>query len=165
MDVPHMANPAVAFTRRADVEGFVAIATVGHSLLAANVAGVGAFGLADIALALADSVGEFASSVPLLLLRWNRERNCIHCYQVLTLCNRLVVLHRTSDHPTRYLVDVVINQLLGQGAVPRVWIFVTRIGLGPVDTSLAGILLPLMIPKPFNAYRVVQIGWLKVFCL
>ena len=93
MDVPHMANPAVAFTRRADVEGFVAIATVGHSLLAANVAGVGAFGLADIALALADSVGEFASSVPLLLLlRRNRERNCIHCYQVLTLYNRLVVL-------------------------------------------------------------------------
>jgi hypothetical protein len=92
MDVPHVANPAVPFARRTDVEGFIAIATVGHSLLAADAAGVGAFGLAYIALTLADSVGEFAISGPLLLLRWNRERNCIHCNRILNLCNRLVIL-------------------------------------------------------------------------
>jgi hypothetical protein len=89
-----VANPAVAFARRADVEGLVAIATVGHALLAADAAGVGAFGLADVALTLADSVGEFAISRPLLLLRWNRERNC-SCSRILNSCNRTVVLHRT----------------------------------------------------------------------
>jgi hypothetical protein len=109
MHVPHVALPAVAFAGSTDVEGLVAVATVGHALLAADAAGVGALGLADVALTLADSVGEFAISRPLLLLGRNRERNCICRCRILNSSNRRILLHRASDHPTRYFVNVVLN--------------------------------------------------------
>ena len=59
------------------MEWIVVTEAIWHALLTTNTARVGAFRFADFAFPLTDSVGHRAISSPLLLLRWDRERDRI----------------------------------------------------------------------------------------
>jgi hypothetical protein len=68
------------------VEWIVVTDAIWHALLTTNTARVGKFCFADFAFPLTDPVSQCAISFPLLLLRWDRERDGIQ-QKILVLSN------------------------------------------------------------------------------